>query len=214
MKFSAIIFDMDGVLVDNNDFHYRSFEVFCKKYKLTLTPEIYNTFITGRTNEMILKYFFGENITPSEVEQLTYEKEALYRELYKPYIKPAPGLANFLETSFEKGIKFAVASNGPIENIDFVLDETNIRSYFSVIVNASMVKQGKPAPDIYLKAAEMLGKDTKDCVVFEDSPTGIRAALAAHIKVIGLTTTHAPHELIGTEFVVKDFSDDRLNEIV
>lgn len=213
MKFSAIIFDMDGVLVDNNDFHYRSFEVFCEKYKLELNPEIYNTHITGRTNEVILRYFFGEQLTQEEIDKLAFEKEQIYRDEYRATIKPAEGLVELLARVHAKGIPCAVASNGPFENIDFVLDETGIRNYFSVVVNATMVKEGKPAPDIYIKAAEMLGKSVNDCVVFEDSPTGIRAALAAHIKVVGLSTTHELHELIGTEFVVKDFTDNRLVEI-
>lgn len=213
MKFSSIIFDMDGVLVDNNDFHYRSFEAFCQKYNLTITPEIYNVHITGRTNEMILRYFFGNDITQEKIDELAFEKEAIYRDIFRPSIKPAPGLTQLLEKIYSKGITCAVASNGPFENIDFVLDETGIRKYFKTVVNATMVKEGKPAPDIYLKAAELLGKSTKDCVVFEDSPTGIKAALAAGIKVIGMSTTHEEHELQGVEFIIKDFTDPRLENL-
>ncbi len=213
MKFSAIIFDMDGVLVDNNDFHYSSFESFCKKYKLDFSPEIYHTHITGRTNEMILRYLFGEQLTNTEIEALAFEKEAIYREIFRPHMHPAKGLTELLASIHAKGIVCAVASNGPFENIDFVLDETGIRKYIKVVVNATMVKAGKPAPDVYLKAAELLGKSTSECVVFEDSPTGINAALAANIKVIGMSTTHETHELIGTEFIIKDFTDPRLGEI-
>jgi beta-phosphoglucomutase len=213
MKFSSIIFDMDGVLVDNNDFHYRSFEAFCQKYNLTITPEIYNVHITGRTNEMILQYFFGNDITQEKIDELAFEKEAIYRDIFRPYMKPAPGLTQLLEKIHSKGVTCAVASNGPFENIDFVLDETGIRNYFKEVVNATMVKEGKPAPDIYLKAAELLGKSTKDCVVFEDSPTGIKAALAAGIKVIGMSTTHEEHELLGVEFIIKDFTDPRLVDL-
>jgi beta-phosphoglucomutase len=214
MKFSAIIFDMDGVLVDNDEFHYRSFEIFCEKYSIKLTPELYNTKITGRTNEVILSFLFGDSISPERIKELAYEKEAIYREIYKPSIKPAKGLLSILELAYNKNIPCAVASNGPFENIDFVLDETGIRKYFKVVVNATMVKAGKPAPDIYLKAAELLGKTTDECVVFEDSPTGIKAARAAKIKVVGLSTTHKEHELIDTEFIVKDFTDPRLLEIL
>jgi beta-phosphoglucomutase len=213
MKFSALIFDMDGVLVDNDEFHYRSFEIFCEKYNINLTPELYNTKITGRTNEMILKFLFGDSITPQRIHDLAYEKEAIYRDIFKAHIKPANGLMELLERAYKKNIPCAVASNGPFENIDFVLDETEMRKYFKVIVNATMVKEGKPAPDIYLKAAELLGYSTDNCVVFEDSPTGIKAARAAKIKVIGLNTTHEDHELKDVEFIVKDFTDKKLLEI-
>ena len=214
MKFSALIFDMDGVLVNNDEFHYRSFEMFCEKYGITITPEIYTTKITGRTNEVILKGLFGDSISPEKINELAYEKEAIYRDIFKPYIKPAEGLVELLERAYRKNIPCAVASNGPFENIDFVLDETGIRKYFNVIVNATMVKEGKPAPDIYLKAAELLGHSTDECIVFEDSPTGIKAARTAKIKVIGLSTTHKEHELLDTEFIVKDFTDKRLEEII
>ncbi len=212
MKFSAIIFDMDGVLVDNNDYHYKAFEVFCQKYKLDFTPEIYHKNITGRTNEMILQYLFGD-LSPEKVNELAFEKEKFYRDIFRPVMKPANGLLALLETIYTKGITCAVASNGPFENIDFVLDELDIRKYFKVVINPTMVKAGKPAPDIYLKAAELLGKSTDECVVFEDSPTGIIAARAANIKVIGLSTTHEEHELIDTEFIIKDFTDKKLIDI-
>ena len=214
MKFSALIFDMDGVLVDNDEFHYRSFEMFCEKYGIKLTPELYTTKITGRTNEVILAGLFGEGITPERIGELAFEKEAIYREIFKPFIKPAKGLVELLERAYKKNIPCGVASNGPFENIDFVLDEIGIRNYFKVVVNATMVKEGKPAPDIYLKAAELLGHSTDNCVVFEDSPTGIKSARAAKIKVIGLSTTHKEDELIDTAFIVKDFTDSRLLEIV
>ena len=212
MKFSSIIFDMDGVLVDNNDFHYKAFEVFCKKYKLDFSPEIYHKNITGRTNEMILQYLFGD-LSIEKVNELAFEKEQFYRDIFRPEMKPAEGLIELLESIHKKGITCAVASNGPFENIDFVLDELDIRKYFKVVINPTMVREGKPAPDIYLKAAELLGKSVDECVVFEDSPTGIKAARAANIRVIGLITTHEAHELIDTEFIISDFTDKRLREI-
>ncbi len=213
MNIKALIFDMDGVLVNNDEFHYRSFELFCEKYGIVFTHELYTTKITGRTNEAILTGLFGASLTAERINELAFEKEAIYRELFKPFIKPANGLLEFLESAYKKNIPCAVGSNGPFENIDFVLDELGIRKYFKAIVNATMVKEGKPAPDVYLKAAELLGHTPNDCVVLEDSPTGIKAAKAAKIKVIGLSTTHAEDELIDTEFIVSDFTDRRLYEI-
>ena len=198
---------MDGVLVDNGDFHYKSFEAFAQEHNLPFNEEIYHKDITGRTNESIMKNLFGDQVTDAEVARYAYDKEELYRKMYKPFIKIPAGLADLLNIFEKKGITCAVASNGPFENIDFVLDELNIRRHFKYLVNATMVKHGKPAPDVYLKAAELLGSPVENCLVFEDSPTGIDAAIAAGIKVIGITTTHQASELIGTTYIVKDFSD-------
>ncbi len=204
---------MDGVLVDNGDFHYKSFEAFAKEHQLPFNAEIYHRDITGRTNESIMKNLFGDKINDAQIAQYAYDKEALYREMYKPFMKMPVGLAELLEAFEKKNISCAVASNGPFENIDFVLDELNIRKYFKYVVNATMVKHGKPAPDVYLKAAELLGTPTENCLVFEDSPTGIEAAIAAGIKVIGITSTHQASELIGTAYIVKDFSDPAIKKL-
>ncbi len=213
-KYKALIFDMDGVLVDNNEFHYRAFKEFCDTYKLEMNEHIYNTHITGRTNEMIVRFLFGDQVSAEQAEAWAQEKEALYREIYKASIKPAPGLAAFLEKAKSLGIPAAVASNGPMENIDFVLDETGIRGAFKAVVNARMVKEGKPAPDIYLKAAELLGFGVNDCVIFEDSPTGIKAGNSAGIDVVGLLTTHSAEEIQNVVFTCQDFTDERVVNLI
>jgi beta-phosphoglucomutase len=213
-KYKALIFDMDGVLVDNNEFHYRAFKAFCDKYKVEMNEEIYNTKITGRTNEMIMEYLFGIQATPEKGEEWAQEKEALYREIYKDHIVPAPGLVAFLQKAQELGISASVGSNGPMENLDFVLDVIGMRPAFKAVVNARMVKQGKPAPDIYLKCAELMGFKPEDCVIFEDSPTGIKAGNAAGIDVVGLTTTHREDELQNVIFICKDFTDERVMQLI
>ncbi|MCU0429037.1 MAG: HAD family phosphatase [Cytophagaceae bacterium] len=212
-KYKALLFDMDGVLVNNNEYHYKAFAAFCERYSLPMNPDIYNHSITGRTNEMIMEFLFGP-IPASQIEAYAQEKEAMYRELFRPHLKPAEGLIAFLQLAQSKGIHAAVASNGPMENIDFILDETGIRPYFKAVVNARMVAQGKPAPDIYLKAASLLSADPADCVIFEDSPTGILAGNRAGIDVVGLLTTHEEHELSGVRFTCEDFTDSRIASLV
>jgi HAD superfamily hydrolase (TIGR01509 family) len=123
-------------------------------------------------------------------------------------------LKAFLEKAKSLNIPAAVASNGPMENIDFVLDETGIRPSFKAVVNARMVKEGKPAPDIYLKAAELLGYSTNECVIFEDSPTGIKAGNSAGIDVVGLLTTHREDEIQNVLFTCQDFTDARILELI
>ncbi|MCS6824916.1 MAG: HAD family phosphatase [Cytophagaceae bacterium] len=210
MKYKAAIFDMDGVLADNHLYHLKAFEIFCQKYGITLTEDYYNKHITGRTNEAIMRALFGNDITHERINLYAEEKEAIYRQIYKGHVKHPAGLITFLNYLNKKNIPCAVGSNGPFVNIDFVLQELDIKKYFSVIVNATMVQQGKPAPDVYIKAAELTRIPANLCLVFEDSPTGIQAAVSAGMHVVGIITTHHEHELKPTLFNTPDFSDKRL----
>ena len=197
-KYKAFIFDMDGVIFDNNEYHKKAFDVFCEKYQYPLTDEDFNTNIVGRTNEMIMAYLFGDKLSTEEINQFAEEKESIFRELYRPNVKPTAGLPFFLEKAKANNIVCGVGSNAPQANIDFMIETTGFGQYFSVLVNASMVEKGKPAPDVYLKVASLLGVDPSDCVIFEDSPTGVKAGNAAGIDVVGVLSTHTLEEL-GTD---------------
>jgi beta-phosphoglucomutase len=213
-KYKAFIFDMDGVIVDNTKFHYEAFEKFCYKYEKNISHQIYDTYINSRTNESIMTYLFGENITQHQIESFCIEKETLYRELYTDYIVPANGLLDLLKRMVKKNIPIALASNAPMTNIDFVIDRIGIRSVFDVIVNAKMVNKGKPAPDIYLKTSELLNVTKEECLIFEDSLSGIKAANLAGIEVVALSTTYPESKLENVKFVCQDFTDSRILELI
>jgi beta-phosphoglucomutase len=116
--------------------------------------------------------------------------------LYKPYIQAVEGLPAFLKNASDKDIPIALATSAPLENVEFTLDSTGLKKYFSIISDASMVKNGKPDPEIYLLTAAKLGVQPSDCVVFEDSIAGIQSALSAGMRVIGVATTHKYEELL------------------
>jgi beta-phosphoglucomutase len=200
----AFIFDMDGVLVDSNPFHKISLKQFCAKYGFDLSEEQLREKIYGRTNKDWIPNVFG-NLSMEQIMKYQDEKEALFRELYKNDIKPVEGLIPFLKNMDKSDIPRAIATSAPRANVDFTLAETGMVDWFPTILDESFVTRGKPDPEIYLKTAAALGFKPENCIVFEDSLSGVRAGKAAGCKVVGITTTHTPEELSETDFIIDDF---------
>lgn len=213
----GIIFDMDGVIVDNHHYHYKAWKSMFEKYQLSISEKDYKSNINGRTLPEILNYIFNKEVSKEEIEKYGTEKEALYRRLYKAHIVPIPGLPEFLETLKNQDIPVAVGTSSMQENIDFTLDLTFLRKYFDTVIDASMVTKGKPHPEVYLKAAKALDMPPEKCFVFEDALSGIEAAKRAGCKVIALATTHPKEELQHADLVIEDFQSitiERLQKIL
>lgn len=185
----AVIFDMDGVIVDNGEYHQQAWKEFSHKYGLSFSEEKFKNEYFGRTNEHVLPEMFGKKLSKQEIKKLATEKEEIYRKIYRPHLKPVDGLISFLDELHDNNTPMAIATSAPIENVDFVLKGLGIEKYIEKVITDSMVSKGKPNPEIYLKAAEMLGTKPGNCVVFEDSLSGTKAAWQAGAKVIALTTT-------------------------
>ncbi len=190
----VLIFDMDGVVVDNHQWHFESYIEFGKRHNLKITREEFGTYF-GRANHFIMKSIFGENISEADIIAFGEEKEAIYREMYLPAIKPLKGLPEFLQYASGLGIPIALATAAPKENVKFTLGATGLAHYFNAITDSSMVERGKPDPQVYLVTAEKLGVQPSECVVFEDSIPGITAGRNAGMRVIGVATTHKVSEL-------------------
>ena len=199
----AFIFDMDGVLVDSNPTHKIALKQFCKKHGYDLSEQDLREKIYGRTNRDWLLNLFG-NLSDETVRAYAEEKEALFRELYVD-IKPLDGLHSFLEKLDRAGIPTAIATSAPRANVDFTVSRTHIGRFFPVILDDSFVTKGKPDPQIYLKSAKALGIKPGQCVVFEDSISGVTAAKRAGCKVVGVTTTHTREELTETDLNIDNF---------
>ncbi|GAB4031808.1 HAD family hydrolase [Spirosoma gilvum] len=204
----AALFDMDGVLVDNADFHLNAWLQFAQHHGLSLTRDQYMDHINGHVSADSLAYVFQRPVTPGEVIVLTEEKEAIYRELYRPHLQPTPGLIAFLNALKAAGVRMAVGTSAPESNVGFTLDGLPLRPYFDAIVDASMIHKGKPDPEIYLTAAQRVGVEPARCVVFEDAFAGIEAGLRAGMKVIALATTHTRAELAdkGAALIIDNFT--------
>ena len=215
----AVIFDMDGVIVDTNPHHRTAWREYYQRNGKTLSDDDFVQYVSGKHNSDIVAHLFaGQTLTPDEVVRLSSEKEALFRELYHPVITPVAGLVDFLKSLKTAGILTAVATSAPVENLDFVMDTLNIRSYFDALLNESMVTHPKPDPEIYQKAMAMLGVEPTDSVIFEDSMTGIQAAKASGAYVIGMATTQSANELRPfVDDVANDFTTvtiDRLQQMI
>ncbi|MBK6263564.1 HAD family phosphatase [Marivirga sp. S37H4] len=190
----AFIFDMDGVIVDNISYHIDALKEFLKQFGKEITTEYFQTHLNGRTiQELVMELKPGAS--KAEIMALSEEKEQIYRNLYAAHITPTQGLSDFLQLAKKSGMKMAVATSAITANADFTLDGLNIRHYFDAIVDSTMVIKGKPDPQIYLKASNLLNISPKDCVVFEDALAGIKSAKAAGMDVVGLYTSLKEEEL-------------------
>jgi beta-phosphoglucomutase family hydrolase len=203
----ALILDMDGVIINSNPWHRKAWAEYNRRFGIE-TDEAMLQRMYGKRNDDIVRDFFGAHLTDEQVHAHGAAKEQLYREMIRPVVNEAlvPGVREFLER--HRHLPIGVATNAERANVDFVLDEAHLRPYFRVVVDGHQVPNPKPYPDIYLRAAERLGTAPRDCVVFEDSFTGIEAARAAGMAVVGVTSTH--DELPGVDLAIRDFHSPKL----
>jgi beta-phosphoglucomutase len=204
----ALVFDMDGVIVDSNPAHRLAWEAFNRRYGLETTEAMHQR-MYGRRNDQIVRDFFGE-LAPDEILARGAAKEVLYREMIADRIESmlVPGLRAFLER--HRSSPMAVASNAEPANVNFLLDRAGLRGYFQAVVDGHQVRHPKPDPEVYLRAAGILHAPPSACVVFEDSHAGVAAGKAAGMRVVGVLTTH--RELPGTDFTIHNFLSGDLEE--
>ena len=205
----GVLFDMDGVLVNNTQAHVKAFEIFCERYGVEDWQHKLQTAF-GMGNDDIMRLILPEEIIREKgMKALGEEKEAIYREVYAPEIRPVRGLVELLEELRRRGIRCAVGSSGR-ENVDFVLSNCGITDYFSCIVSGDRVTRCKPDPEIYLLAAEGLHLPSAECLVFEDARVGITAARRAGAgRIVALATTLPRHTLATqteADVVIDDFA--------
>jgi beta-phosphoglucomutase family hydrolase len=203
----AVIFDMDGTLVDNMRFHDEAWFELLSAQGASFNRDTFFSQTAGMKNPPILRIFLGDDLSDEDCERLSQEKESHYRRLYKPNLAPIGGLEQLFADAAEAGIALGVATSAPVENIDFVMDGLEIRHKFGAIVGAADIKNGKPAPDIYLKAAELLGAKPEECLVVEDAPLGVESAFRAGCPCLVLTTSLTYPESMALPGVVAAATD-------
>jgi beta-phosphoglucomutase len=217
----AVLWDMDGVLVDSGDLHRQAWRRFLVAQGKPVSDEIFEQGF-GRPNEQVLPVYFG-NLTAEEIQRLSEEKEACYRELVRTTGASAtPGALDWVARFADAGTRQAMATSGCRANADLIVDRMGIRSYLSAIVTSEDVAQGKPHPDVFLHTARRLNTPPSCCLVIEDSVHGVQAARAAGMRCIAIETTHTARELDKADLVLPDmrsfswaawqslFGDDRV----
>jgi HAD superfamily hydrolase (TIGR01509 family) len=197
---------MDGVLVHTAPFHYQAWrELFADLGKDLSDEEFRRSF--GLRNDDILRANLGD-MPPARLRELGRRKEELFREAIRGKVQPLPGAVALVRRLRESGVKMAVVSSAPRQNVQTLLDALELADAFDELVAEEDAERGKPDPQGYLVAAERLGERPEDCVVIEDAPGGVEAAMRAGMRCIGLAAGREPGALAGADLVVAGLEDD------
>jgi len=201
----AVLWDLDGVLVDTAPFHFQAWqELFQSLGKGFAEVDFRRTF--GLRNDAILGDILGE-LTPTEIERLAQKKEELYRQKIEGRVTAIPGAMGLLRRLQQRGRKSAIVSSTTRENVRVVLGSLGLEGAFEAVVAEEDAPKGKPDPQGFLVAAEKLGVAASECVVIEDAPGGVEAAKRAGMRCIGVTTSRPRGGLAAADLVVDSLEE-------
>jgi beta-phosphoglucomutase len=206
----AVIWDVDGTLVDTAELHFRAWVDLCRDLGRDFTrADFAATF--GRRNPEIIRYLFGDRFDAAAIDDLGYRKEELYKAAARQGVALLPGVANLLEGLRVAGFRQAIGSSAPRGNVDLILEMTGSARYFSAVSSAEDTQRGKPDPQVFLVAAEKLDVPPPGCAVIEDAVAGVQAARAGGMKCVGVTFVgHHSNESLrraGADLVVKTLTE-------
>jgi HAD superfamily hydrolase (TIGR01509 family) len=207
---SAILFDLDGTLVNTDPLHFLTWQEVLREFGMTIDRDFYNKNISGRLNAEIVRDILPQ-LPIEEGLKIAGDKEARFRQLGSQ-LKPLEGLLRLLDWSASQQLKQAVVTNAPRENAQFLLNTLKLNSVFSTVVLAEEAAEGKPHPAPYFLTLNRLNVNSESAIAFEDSPSGILSATRAGIYTIGVASTHNPQHLLnaGAKMAIADFTDPQL----
>jgi beta-phosphoglucomutase len=204
----AFLFDLNGTMIDDMQFHLKAwYHILNDDLGANLSWEETKSHMYGKNSELLIRVFGKNRFSQEEMDRLSVEKEKRYQQEYKPHLRLIPGLHQFLEKAHAMNIPMAIGSAAIMFNIDFVLDNLKIRHYFKAIVSADDVHTSKPHPETFLKAAELVGVNPGNCLVFEDAPKGVEAAQNAKMPSVVLTTMHEKEEFATYNNIIQYIRD-------
>ncbi|EJL66005.1 HAD family hydrolase [Flavobacterium sp. CF136] len=210
----CVIFDMDGVICHTNPHHVKAFEVFFDNYKVPYSEEEFEEHMYGKHNGYIMSHFFKRSVVGDELKKLEDEKESIFREIYKDKVETIPHYLKFLNQLKSRNFKTAVATSAPRANLDLIIKALKIEDEMDSMMSSEDVKHHKPDPEVYLKSAERVGVAPSHCIVFEDSFSGVSAALNAGMKVVGVLSTHTKEQLPPCNFYINDYSEINVEKVL
>lgn len=204
---SALIFDMDGTMVESMPAHAKSWQLFKERHHLDLSVDEILERTTGRNGIECVRILLGDDIPDDEARRIIDEKEADYRRIFAEDFREVAGFSEFARRAQARGLKIAVATAGDRNNLHFVLERLNVNPEAEVRGDQGL--PGKPEPDIFLKAAAMLEAEPEHCVVFEDAPFGIEAARRAGMRAVAICSTQTAGDLAGPHVIasVRDYQE-------
>jgi beta-phosphoglucomutase len=200
----AVIFDVDGVLVDSYQAHYESWQLACRERGLEMTQDQFVATFGRTSREIIVDLWSRQVATPAAVAELDARKEVLFRELLHRNFPHMDGAADLIQSLHQAGFRLAVGSSGPPDNVNLVLEKLQRRACFHGIVTGPDVQRGKPNPQVFLLGAERVGVEPSCCVVIEDAPVGVAAAHAAGMKCIAIASTGRVRDSLAAADLVID----------
>jgi beta-phosphoglucomutase len=208
--YCAVIWDVDGTLVDTAELHFQAWTDLCRMLNLPFTREDFATTF-GRRNAEIIPQLFGRYRTPAEISDLSERKEELYRAAARRGVTLLPGAARLLSDLHAVGFKQAIGSSAPLANIELILSLTHSAHFFEAVSSAEDTQRGKPDPQVFQVAAAKLGIPADRCVVMEDAVAGVEAARAGGMKCIAVRFVgHHPAAALtaaGADLVVDSLED-------
>lgn len=201
----AVLFDLDGVIVDSRAFHMQAWEQWAREHEIPHEPGYFHS-VFGLRNDAIIGGLLP-SISPEELRSLALHKEELFRAAARGNLQPLPGAIRLLHLLDDRQIPRAIVTSTPRANLDVVLESLMLEGRFGALVAEEDATKGKPDPEGFLVAAERLGVDPARCVVIEDAPAGLEAARAGGMRAIGVTTTHPRASLGAASIIVDSLAD-------
>lgn len=201
----AVLFDLDGVIVDSRVFHMEAWERWALEHEIAHEPGYFHQMF-GRRNDAIIGGL-RPGISPEDLGPLAEHKEALFRNAAQDRLEALPGVLDLLAFLQEHDIPRAIVTSTPRANLDMILDDLGLAGRFQALVAEEDATRGKPDPEGFLTAAARVGVEPARCIVIEDAPAGLRAAKSGGMRAIGVTTTHPAADLFDADLVVDTLAD-------
>jgi beta-phosphoglucomutase len=212
----ALLFDLNGTMIDDMPYHIKAWHEIFNRYGANFSLEESMRECYGKNDEILERIFPGK-FSQAEKNEISITKETAYQKVYLPHLKLIDGLPSLLEEAKKLGIKMAIGSAAIMFNVDFVLDNLNIRHYFDAIISADDVVISKPDGETYLTCAKILGVQPHECIVFEDVPKGIESAVNAGMKAVVITSLHKENEFNSFNNIlsfISSYNQIKLSEII